>query len=100
MSTKVFKSGSRLVVRRGKLPAIVTPTAPPPNVVTISAPAGSFTTGATIALSGTVFPAGNIVQVALSQQNTAPPSLGLVSVTPTGGIWSRSLTVTSEGTWY
>ena len=99
MATKLFKSGPRLVKMHGKLPVIYTPTTIPPSL-TIQAPSGSFTTGIAILIAGTVYPSGDTVQVALSDQNANPPSTGLVAVVPNGGRWSQSLVPTTAGTKY
>jgi hypothetical protein len=70
-----------------------------PPTVTISTLPASMTLGAEIAVSGTVSPAGNAVQVGYSSSATAAPA-NWVDAVVTGANWTSSLTPSAAGTIY
>lgn len=69
-----------------------------PSVAITSVPA-SVAGGGTVSASGTVAPAGAAVQIGLSASATSPPASFTVA-TVSGGTWSGSLTVGSNGPVY
>jgi hypothetical protein len=69
------------------------------NSVTVSAPA-SGTVGAFLAITGTVSPGGDAVQLQLSNQNATLPSGPWYGAQATGGVFTSVLLSVAVGTWY
>jgi hypothetical protein len=92
----LFRPGSKT------LPAIGSPTGPPPPHITISAPAGIRHPGDTIALSGTVTPSGGTLGIKFDTQATTPPTtFDAEGITPAGNTWAYTAAVPSTpGTYY
>ena len=70
-----------------------------PPVVTITAPPGTVMAGSAMAVSGTVSPGGDAVQIGLSASATVPPSTWANALV-NGGAWTGSITPATVGTIY
>lgn len=69
------------------------------NSVTVSAPA-TGTVGVFLAITGTVSPAGDAVQLQLSSQNATLPSGPWYGAQTAGGVFTGLLLPVAGGTWY
>jgi hypothetical protein len=69
------------------------------NSVTVAV-AGTGTAGAALAVTGTVSPAGDSVQVQLSTSATSLPSGAWTTATTANGNFATTLTPVAAGTWY
>jgi len=67
--------------------------------LSVTAPAAG-TAGAALAVTGTVSPAGDAVNVQLATQKSTPPTTGWTAATKTGGSFAASLTPSAAGTYY
>jgi hypothetical protein len=70
-----------------------------PNAVTISAPGGALV-GVAFAVSGTVSPAGDTVQVQLDTQNATLPTGPWDAATTAAGTFAGVVAIVAPGTWY
>src|SRR5689334_16099439 len=89
MTTKKYTKGSTLLwLAPGKFVSSGSTT--PANSVTLVMPSGSFTTGDSISVSGTVIPSGDSIRLVWDQQGTTTPTATGQLVTHTGNNYAAT----------